>query len=447
MKMTRKQAGIMALASMMLLSACSSGSKGEEASAPQTGPIKIVWWHSLAGANGKVLEKMTDDFNKSQTDVQVEAVFQGEYDDSYTKLFATLNSNSGPVLYQSSFDKIAPLIDSESITPVQQFIDKEKYDMSQFEKTILSAYTYKNALYSMPFNSSNAIMYYNKDMFKQAGLDPNKPPATYDELIEMAKKLTGNGKFGVSFSNESWFVEQFMAAQGAERVDNGNGRLGQPTKSLINGEGALSVFNMWRTLRDNGSTLDVGGIRPDTQKAFFAGQAAMILASTAGVKNILTGSKDKFELGTAPLPKPANAKPGGSFVSGGSLYIMNNKPKAEQEAAWKFIKFMMKPDQQAYLSVNTGYFPVTTSSYALPEMVENLKTFPQFKTAIDQLASGAANNAASGSILGVYPQEREVIADSLTKILKGADVKQTLDEAAKQITAKIVEYNNNTKKK
>lgn len=439
--------GLSLLASMVLASGCSNGgSNAEETVKPQSGPVKIVWWHSLAGANGKVLEQMTDNFNKSQTDVQVEAVFQGEYEDSFTKLFATVNSNSGPVLFQSSFDKVGPLIDSGTVTPMQQFIDKEKFDLSQFEKTIISAYTYKNALYSMPFNSSNAIMYYNKDMFKQAGLDPNKPPATYDELIQMAKQLTGGGKFGVSFSNESWFVEQFMSVQGAELVDNGNGRMGQPTKSLLNSEGGISVFNMWKQLKDNGSTLDVGGVRADTQKAFFAGQAGMVLASTAGVKNIITGSKGKFELGTAPLPKPANAKPGGSFISGGSLFIMNNRPKLEQEAAWKFIKFLTKPDQQAYLSINTGYFPVTTASYALPEMVENLKTYPQFKTAIDQLASATANNAASGSILGVYPQERDVINDSLTRILKGSDVKQTLDEGAKKITEQIVEYNKNTKK-
>lgn len=207
--------------------------------APTNQPVKVVWWHSMGGELGKAADKLVSDFNASQKNVVVEAVFQGTYDESLNKMKASMDSKSGPALIQVYEIGSRFMIDSKAITPVQTFIDKDKYDVSSLEENILNYYRVDGKLYSMPFNTSNPILYYNKDMFKAAGLDPEKPPATYEELADAAKKLTKDGKAGGSFAIYGWFMEQFFANQGAELLNNGNGRTSLATESLLAGDAGV----------------------------------------------------------------------------------------------------------------------------------------------------------------------------------------------------------------
>lgn len=424
------------------------GSSGSQSSNDNTsnGPVKVVWWHSMGGELGKAVDQLVANFNSSQNQVKVEAIFQGSYDESLNKLKASLGSNSGPAMVQVYEIGSRFMIDSKAITPIQKFIDEEHYDVSQLENNIINYYTINNQLYSMPFNTSNPILYYNKDMFRAAGLDPEKPPVTYEEVEQVAKKLSGNGKYGASFAIYAWFIEQFFANQGSELVNNGNGRDALATESLLNSEAGVKTLTWWKGMIDSGAMLNLGRSTADTKKAFAAGQVAMILDSTAALRGIIDSVGNRFEVGTGFLPKPQGTEDGGVIVGGASLYVLNNRPEAEQKGAWEFIKYLVSAKQQAYWHINTGYFPITKEAYNEPSVIENMKKFPQFKTAVEQLHATVANRATQGALMGVFPEARQIVEKAMEEVANGQKSPQeALDTAANEITKKIQQYNRTIK--
>ncbi|MBE1446950.1 ABC transporter substrate-binding protein [Paenibacillus sp. OAS669] len=457
MKFMKKSLIPLCMASVMALSACGSnatqqGAEGGSNPQPTTAPVKsqepvkVVWWHSMSGELGKAIDKLVSDFNASQKNVVVEAVFQGTYDESLNKMKASMDSKSGPALIQVYEVGSRFMIDSKAITPMQKFIDQDKYDLSQLEENILNYYKIDGKLNSMPFNTSNPILYYNKDMFKAAGLDPEKPPVTYDDIAKAAKALTKDGKTGASFAIYGWFMEQFFANQGADLLNNGNGRNGVATESLVNGEAGVKTLTWWKQLVDDKVALNLGRKTDDTKKAFLAGQIGMTLDSTGSLRGIVDGAQGKFEVGTAFLPKPADAKDGGVIVGGASLYILNNRSEAEQKGAWEFIKFLAEPKQQAYWHVNTGYFPITKKAYDEQTVKDNLTKYPQLKTAVDQLHATKANTATQGAVMGVFPEARQLTETAIEEALNGKkQPKEALDAAAKEITGKLAAYNKTVK--
>ncbi|MBM7565191.1 ABC transporter substrate-binding protein [Paenibacillus sacheonensis] len=427
--------------------AANSGANTANAAADtQKEPVKVVWWHSMSGELGKAVTELVADFNASHPDIQVEEAYQGTYDDSLNKMKASLDSKSGPSLIQVYEIGSKFMVDSKAITPVQDFIDAESYDVSNLEPNILGYYTFNNKLYSMPFNTSNPILYYNKDMFKAAGLDPEKPPVTYEDVKKDAQALTKDGKTGASFAIYGWFMEQFFANQGAEYLDNGNGRTGMATKSLLDSEAGLKTMDWLKDLIDSKDALNLGRKTDDTKKAFLAGQIGMTLDSTASLRGIVDGAKDKFEVGTAFLPKPEGASGGGVVVGGASLWIMNNKPAEEQKAAWEFIKYLAQPDTQAKWHINTGYFPITKKAYDEQSVKDNMAAYPQFKTAVDQLHATTLTPATQGAVMGVFPEARQIVEGAIEETIGGQkDSKKALDDAAKAITEKIETYNKTVK--
>lgn len=415
-------------------------------SQPAQDPVKVVWWHSMSGELGTVADKLISDFNKAHEDIQVEGVFQGTYDESLNKLKASLGSKSGPTMIQVYEIGSRFMKDTQAIRPVQDFMDAEAYDISSLEPNIKNYYTFDGKLHSMPFNSSNPILYYNKDAFKAAGLDPENPPKTYEEVAEAAKALTNGGQTGVSFAIYGWFMEQFLANQGAELLNNGNGRTSPATASQVNNDAAVKTLAWWKQMLDDKVLLNLGRKTDDTKKAFAAGQIAMTLDSTASLRGIVSAAEGKFEVGTAFLPKPADGGEGGVIIGGASLWLMNNKSEEEQQAAWEFMKYLAEPQTQAYWHVNTGYFPVTTKAYDEPLVKENLEKYPQFQTAVDQLHQTKANLATQGAVMGVFPEARQLTETAIEEVMNGQKTPQeALDKAAQEISSKIETYNKTVK--
>lgn len=407
---------------------------------------KVVWWHSMGGELGKAADQLVSDFNNSQDKIEVEAVFQGTYDESLNKMKASMDSKTGPSLIQVYEIGSRFMIDSGAITPVQNFIDKENYDLSQLEDNIVNYYTFEGKQYSMPFNTSNPILYYNKDLFKAAGLDPEKAPATYSELKAAADALSKKGA-PASFAIYGWFMEQFFANQGAEYVNNGNGRTSPATESLVNSDAGVSTLEWWKNLVDSEAAINLGRKTDDTKKAFVAGQISMTLDSTASLRGIVDGVGDKFEVGTAFLPKPDGNTDGGVIIGGASLWVLNNKPEAEQQAAWEFIKFLAEPQTQAKWHIATGYFPITKKAYDEQIVKDNLTKYPQFQTAVDQLHASKPSLATQGAVMGVFPEARQIVEGAIEEALGGTKPsKQALDDAAKAITEKIGTYNKTVQK-
>lgn len=409
-------------------------------------PVKVVWWHSMSGELGKVVTQLVSDFNAAHPDIKVEEVFQGTYDESLNKMKASMDSNNGPSMIQVYEIGSKFMIDSKAVTPVQHFIDADSYDVSDLEENILGYYKFDNKLYSMPFNTSNPVLYYNKDMFKAAGLDPENPPLTYEDVAQAAKALTKDGNTGASFAIYGWFIEQLFANQGVEYVNNGNGRTSAATQSQLNTEAGIKTVNWLKEMLDNKTALNLGRKTDDTKKAFLAGQIGMTLDSTGSLRGIVDGAQGKFEVGTAFLPKPAGVADGGVVVGGASLWILNNKTEAEQKAAWEFMKYLAEPKTQAEWHINTGYFPINKKAYNEQNVKDNLVKYPQFQTAIDQLHNTKLTTATQGAVMGVFPEARQIVEGAMEEVFTGAkDAKTALDDAAKAITGKIEIYNKTVK--
>jgi sn-glycerol 3-phosphate transport system substrate-binding protein len=421
--------------------------------APPKNPdaVKINFWHSMAGdIGGKAIPQMANDFNASQDKCFVEPIYQGSYDDALNKLKAGLQSKDTPAVMQLYDIGTRLMVDLKVITPVQDFIDKESYDVSDLEPNVLAYYTVNGRQASMPFNSSTPMLYYNKDMFRAAGLDPEKPPRTFAEVQDYARKLTqkdASGKVtvtGINIAIYGWFFEQFLAVSGGYYADNNNGRDGLATKATFNGPEGVAILQWWKDMYDEGVAGNLGRSTATVRTSFYAEQTAMFLDSTAVLRGAIDTVAGKFEIGTAYLPRPNEEayKTSGTVIGGGSLWIINNRPEEEQACAWEFIKYQASPPQQAYWHTMSGYFPIRTAAYDEPLAKEWRGKYPQFATAVDQLHLAPKNQITMGGLIGVFPSARQTIETAIEEVLAGKSTpQQALDTAAASVTAAIEEYN------
>lgn len=422
------------IAMLLLLSLGLAGcsNSGSKDTASKKGKVEVDFWHAMSGDNGKVLQGIVDDFNKQSKDVYVKAIYQGSYDDALSKLRAVGGSDQAPALVQTFEIGTKYMSTSGFVTPMQKFIDKDKFDTSKLEKNILDYYTIDGKLYSMPFNTSNAVMFYNKDMFKKAGLDPNKPPRTFSEVEGAAKKLTKKGKtHGYTNATIGWFFEELMANQNALYLNNDNGRKGDATKSLVNSDAGLKIFNWLNDMNKAGTFKNYGNQWEDPRGPFFAQQVGMYLDSTANTAEVIKNSP--FDVGTAPLPVPDGTDPQGVIVGGASLWITNKVSEKKQDAAWEFIKYLTQSKVQAKWAAGTGYFPISPEAYNEPELKKIYDKYPQYKVAVKQLEDTKSTPATQGALTTIMPESRKIIESALEKMYQGTDPKKALDEAAKQI--------------
>jgi sn-glycerol 3-phosphate transport system substrate-binding protein len=363
----------------------------------------------MGGTNGEAVAEMTKRFNDSQKACVGEAVFQGSYDDALNKLKAGLQSKDIPAVVQMFDLATQVLIDLKVIAPMQDFIDKDKYDIKDYETNVLAYYSVGGKLYGMPFNTSNPILYYNKDAFKAAGLDPNKPPRTYAEVLDAAKKLTKKGAdgkvsmYGYSMAIYGWFFEQLLATSGGLYLDNGNGRDSRATKAVFNSPEGVKILQWWKDGYDAGVFGNFGRATSDTQKAFDAQQTAMMIESTAGLRARLDASKGKFELGTG---------------------------------------FVTSPDIQAFWHTASGYYPVRKAAYDVQIDKDWIAKYPQFTTAVEQLHASPNIRPTQGGLTGIMPTARQNVELAIESMLAGKGTpQQVLDKAAADTTQAIVDYN------
>jgi sn-glycerol 3-phosphate transport system substrate-binding protein len=414
------------------------------------GVTRIAFWHSMAGdIGGKSIPKLAEDFNASQDQCFVEPTYQGSYDDSLNKLRAGLQSNDIPAVVQLFDIATRLMVDLQVAKPVQDFMDAENFDTADFEPNVLAYYTIDGKQYSMPFNTSTPLLYYNKDMFEAAGLDPEQPPRTFDEVAQYAEQLTqrddaGNVTVsGGAFAIYGWFVEQFLAVSGAYYADNENGRAEPATEAVFNSPEGVRILQWWKDMVDSGSFGNYGRTTVDTRNAFLAGQTAMFIDSTAVLRGMIDGSADKFELGTGWLPRPDEAAfdNAGTIIGGASLWILNGRPMEEQECAWQFIRFLTEPAQQAFWHTESGYFPIRKAGYDEPLAQEWRAKYPQFQTAIDQLHAAPNNTVTQGALIGVFPTARQTVETAIEEVLAGqATPQEALDRAAETVTQAIADY-------
>ncbi|MCJ7696595.1 MAG: ABC transporter substrate-binding protein [Anaerolineaceae bacterium] len=434
----------------MIMTACKPAVEEPVVEEPEV-TTNIAFWHSMGGDLGGIaIPEMVLQFNNSQTKCVVEPIYQGSYDDALNKLKAGLQSKDTPAVMQLYDIGTRLMVDLQVIKPVQDFIDAEKYDVSDLEPNVLAYYTVEGKQASMPFNTSTPMLYYNKDMFKAAGLDPENPPRTFDEVWEAARALTqkdANGAVtvsGFSMSIYGWFFEQYLAVSGGYFVNNANGRDALATEATFNSPEGVAILEWWKAMSDEGILGNYGTVNADVRTAFYSEQTAMFIDSTAVLRGAMDTVAGKFEIGTAYLPRPNEAAfdTSGTIIGGGSLWVIADRPEAEQYCAWEFLKFQASPEQQAYWHTMSGYFPIRQAAYDVQLAKDWRAQYPQFVTAVDQLHLAPNNRITQGGLIGVFPTARQTIQEAIQEALAGLLTPQeALDKAAKSVTDAITEYN------
>jgi sn-glycerol 3-phosphate transport system substrate-binding protein len=416
-----------------------------------TQPVDITFWHAMTRANEEELEKLTNQYNSSQQKVHVTLSAAPSYTDNLTRYRAALTTKKLPDLMQGEDTSLQYMIDSASVLPAQSCIDADDYDTSDHVERVLNYYTVDKVLWPMPFNVSNPVLYYNKAAFERAGLDPNQPPATLDDVRADAQKIvdTKATPYGVAFKTDAWFFEHWMAKAGRLYVNNDNGRTKRTTAVAFDNAEGTSLYKWVKDMVDDKLMLSTGTSDLDHYLAVANGQAAMTIDTSAALGTISqllsAGQYADVKLGVGPMPGPAS-KDGGVLVGGAALYIVNQSAPVKQAAAYDFAKYLNQADIQAEWAAATGYIPIRKSSTTMSPLAEKWAQSPEYKVAYDQLLTGAENAATAGPVIGPYGASGEgvrgAVIDAVGSMLTGGKTaEQAITAAADASNKAIADYN------
>ena len=420
---------------------------------PAQAQIEVTYWHSMGGFLGNAISALVDEYNASQDNVMVTPVYVGTYDDGINQLQAGLQSGNVPHLIQvydigtrtlADIAQMAPDI----VVPLQTLLERDGIDPDIFIDTPTRYYTVDGQLYSVPFNASNPLMYFNADLFREAGLDPANPPTTIEALDEALELLTvrdgaGNTeRYGLVVDINSWFIEQLLYNRGSYYCNNENGRAGRATEVLWDSEEGRDIVRWWVDNVERGVMANVGRDNNAARQLFLAGQAAIYWSSSASMTVISSGVGDNFEMATAFMPYPEETGRNGVAVGGASLWLLGNHSDEEIEATWDFVRWLITPEVQAQWHMTTGYFPVTAASFDLPEVQAFHQENPAFLTAIAQLEASQANNASAGCLMGGFPEVRGHLVSAMEDIVNGnIALEEGLARAAERANEAVARFN------
>jgi sn-glycerol 3-phosphate transport system substrate-binding protein len=437
----------------LVLAACGGG--GEPASnGTPSGPVNITFWHPEPGSANDNLVKLGERFNASQNEVKVQISYQGNDMELALKLIAGMPSGSVPTIAYMSEPYTEPMIDSQQITPIQEYIDRDKYDLSDLAPAAIAYFTVNGTLYAMPHGLAVPLMYYNKIPFQEVGLDPERPPKDLDEVRAASEKLiqrdsAGNiTRYGFALDIHPWFLELTLAGAGELYVNNDNGRAGVATEVAFDNDAGRKLFQWWHDMVDDGLALNVGWDPTGANGLLAVGalNAVMVRSTSAALRtvmDVLEKGVQGVDLGVAPVPGiPGKVPEGSPGVYSRSFWIMSSRPEKERDAAWTFIKWLMEPEQQAEWFAGSGYLPVSNSAYDLPAAKDIIAKYPQFEVPADLFSKTATTSAALGPLIGPYQQVRDAVKTAIESMVSGsASPDEAMAAAVKESNAAISDYN------
>ncbi len=406
----------------------------------------VEFWHAMTGKNGEMVQAICDQFNASQKEYKVVPVYKGSYSDTMNAGIAAFRAGQPPAIIQVYEVGTATMMAAKNaIKPVYQLMAENnmKWDPKIYIPTIRSYYsTSDGRMLSMPFNSSTAVMYYNKDAFRKAGLDPEKPPATWPEFFEVAKKLKASGMEGGFTTNWiSWIqLENFSAWHNLPFGTRSNGFDGLDTKLVFNSPIHVRHFQNIYDLSKTGVFI-YGGRENKANPLFTSGRVGMHFESIGGYGNMKATCKFDFGVARLPYYPDVPGAPQNSIIGGASLWVFNGKSKAEYKAVAEFFNFISQPETQAFWHMNTGYLPITQAAYDLTKSKGYYKDNPGLEVAIKQLLNKAPTANSMGIRFGNFNIIREIEDQTWEDILAGKiSVKDGLDKMVSEGNKTLREF-------
>ncbi len=424
----------MSIKSRILMSVAAFALAGASPALAQT---EIQWWHALTGANNDVVVKLSEDFNASQKDYKVVPVYKGSYPDTLNAGIAAFRAGQAPHILQVFEVGTGTMMSAKgAIKPVYEMMKEagEKFDPTAYLPAISGYYsTAKGEMLSMPFNSSSMVMWYNKDAFKKAGLDPEKPPKTWPETFEAAKKLKAAGydKCGVSNAWATWAnIEQFGAWHNIALSTKVNGMAGADAVLTFNKSPAF--LKHWTNLVElqKDKTYDYSGRTNNGEGRFTSGECPIFLTSSGFFGNVKANAKFDWANAAMPYYPDVQGAPQNSIIGGASLWVMGGKKANEYKGVAKFFTFLSNVDRQVKLHTESGYLPITKAAYEKVKASGFYKDKPYLETPILELTNKAPTDNSKGLRYGSLVQIRDIWSEELEAALNGQKSPQAALDAA-----------------
>jgi len=410
--------------------------------APAQGtPTKLVFWHAMTGPLGDEVMKIASGFNASQSAVQVEAIYKGGYADLMTATIAAFRAGQAPNLVQIFEVGTENMIAAGRATKEVWQLVKEtgvSIDPKAYIPAVRGYYSLPDGrMASMPFNSSTAMMWYSKDAFQKAGLDPTKPPATWEEVTAAADTIKSKNAAQIPV-NASWFtwimVEQYGAIHNIPFATKENGFGGLDAVLQINSKPHVAIIDRMLAMAKDG-TFKYGGRDNAPDPIFLAGQAAISFNSSAYRGALVQGAKFAFAQALLPYDPTIIKQPINSIIGGASLWPMTapNRTPADYKALAEFLRYLARPEVDATWAENTGYVPVTLAGAALMRQQGWFEKNPGTDLPIKQLTRGKVTPNSRGIRLGRLPEIRNIISEEFEKALQGGmSAQQVMDNSVER---------------
>lgn len=434
---------ILALSMVASMAACGSGSaetSGEAAEGAATetasGDVREVeFWHTLTGVNGEAMDNIAKTFNETigkEKGIVVKSVYQGNDNSEKLKTLKQAGDTENfPDVAQIVGAGIPAALTYEDLVPVDDMFAKGStlVNKEDLEPGMIRAYSYQDKMIGMPVNCSSILLYYNKDMFREVGLDPENPPKTIAEMADAIEKLTiRNGdtveRYGLNVAVRRYQLANWIGGQGEYNFfgDNEGGRTAPMTKVTFGEDGTLRNFLIeWEKV------IKTGGYKAtedDINEEFALQLFGMAIMSTARIGKIQNLEGDSFDWGVANLPKVNESDTGGTAVGGSCVIMFNPDHDDEQvQAAWEFVQYMASPEVQFEFHKATGYIPVNAKVYELEGADEWFAQNPMYQVAIDQIHASNPNVQEPYDIINW-----EIDSIIMNHMLAFANGEETLDE-------------------
>ncbi|WP_078752214.1 ABC transporter substrate-binding protein [Enterovibrio nigricans] len=350
-----------------------------------TTELNMYYPIAVGGALTKVVDEIVGDFEAQNPDIKVNAIYSGNYDDTRVRALSALNSGEPAQLAVMFSINVYDLIEQDLISPFDDQLKGEADQawLNDFYPALMENGQAEGKTWGIPFQRSTIVAYYNKDMFRAAGLDPEKPPKTWDELVEVSKKLTNDDTYGIMIPSTGYpyWMFQALAIQNGKKLMSDDG-----LTTYFNDKDVVDTLKFWKSLSEEHGVMPKGTVEWGTlRQAFLEGNTAMMWHSTGNLTAVKNAAK--FDFGVAMLPGNVRL---GSPTGGGNFYLFKDTSDEEKAASMKLIKFMTSPEQTAKWSKATGYMGVSKGAYETETLQEYTESFPPALVARNQLEHAVA---------------------------------------------------------
>lgn len=410
----------------------------------RTEPVEIDFWHSMSAVNLTALSTLTNQFNSAQGDVRVNLVAKASYLDTVNSYLAALRKGTVPDLVQVQTPDLQLIVDTHSIVPIESAVDADHYGLSDYLPSTLECFKLEEVLWALPFNAACQVLYYDKNAFAAAGLDPGAPPASLADITITAQKIvsTKTERYGMSLKVTDALFEDLLALAGSDLADNANGRDARATSVTFDEAQGKAIFAWWSDMLASQLAQPTPFSTFDNLVAVANRVAPMTFESSAGLSTVVSVLEEfpGVSIGVAPLPSPTSVR-GGRLASGAGLCICSRSHPDRQDAAWSYVKYLNDPAQQATWAAATGFVPVRKSAVGLPQLAQVWNAYPGYAVAYEQLAINPANPVTAGAAVGPFAQIESAINDALGSLSTGTRPDKALSNAARACDQAIASYN------